>query len=131
MQKIFVMVFVAIVLSACSSERDAAVYAPANEPLANDIEHYVMSQDGVGEAQIVIVENYIAVSLGLSPWQRFKKQQIEKSITQYMKQRYSQYEVIVSGDRKLHFELAKLNGKDETKTLKKLKDLQELLKEET
>ena len=130
MQKWIVAVVVGILLAGCNDQKSIN-YAPENEQLADRLIQDVKSQKSVQEVEIVILQNYIVVAFDVSPWQRYKRKKIEESIENTIKDQHRQYEVIVSSDIKLKFELAKLEKKSDKEKVKAIKKIQGLLKEET
>lgn len=125
----YTAVLVVFLLAGCTEPIDT--YAPNDTEVAQKVKSYAEKQQGVEKAHVYIVDNYFVVALNISPWQRYGKQKTEDKLTKYLEQHYAQYELIVSADRKLFFELSKMSFEQQDDVKKKLKQLQELLKEQT
>lgn len=125
----YTLILVCLLLTGCTEPEN--LYAPDNAQLASKIQKYAEKQKAVKEANVYIVDNYMVVALEISAWQRYRKGKTEQSISEYLKKHYPNYQRVVSADRKLHFELAKLPLKSEPDTAKRLEKLQKLLQEET
>ena len=128
MRKLWLLLLV-LLLTGCGQL--TATYAPSDLELAQQMEDYAQERKGVTDAQVVIVDKYMVVALTISPWQRYRKAKIEESLTKYWEKRHPDFELVVSADRKLQIELAKMKYENKDDVKKDVKRLQALLKEET
>lgn len=125
----YAVVLVVLLLSGCTDPIET--YAPNDTTVAQHVKSYAEKQKGVEKAHIYIVDDYFVVALNISPWRRYGKQKVEDKLTKYLEQHYPNHEIVVSADRKLFFELSKMSFEKQDDVKKKLKELQELLKEQT
>ena len=125
----YAVVLVVFLLAGCTEPIET--YAPNDTTVAEHVKSYAEKQKGVEKAHVYIVDDYFVVALNISAWQRYGKQKVEKKLTKYLEKHYPTYEIIVSADRKLFFELSKMSFDKQEDVKKKLKELQALLKEQT
>ena len=118
-------------LVGCSSAKSDKTSSGVNEQLQGSVEQLLQQHDKIKDYDIVIAQPYIAVSINVTPWQRYKKKKIADKIEKQLAKQYPNYKVFVSSDIKMKFELEKLREKAPTEQAKSLEKLKKLLKEET
>lgn len=131
MRKLLILIVMAIVLAGCNGEQNKSASTNANKQLLNDVELLLKKHDNIKDYSIVIAQPYIAVSIDVSPWQRYKKKKIADKVEKQLKEKFKNYKLIVSSDIKMKFELQKIHEKAPVEQAKKLEKLKKLLKEET
>lgn len=131
MQKLLVVFCISVMLVGCSSAKSDKTSSGVNEQLQGSVEQLLQQHDKIKDYDIVIAQPYIAVSINVTPWQRYKKKKIADKIEKQLAKQYPNYKVFVSSDIKMKFELEKLREKAPTEQAKSLEKLKKLLKEET
>lgn len=130
MKKISIVLLLILFLTACSNDRDKAVY-PSDD--SKQIEEVLNKQDAIKGYKSVINQNDVLVAIDIKRLNRFQKKKIEKKVTKQLEKSFPDKEVIVTGDLKIRWEIdaiinKQLKNKELTDSIEKIKSLS---KEET
>ena len=125
---------IGILLLAGCGEREKVMMYPneGDEQKAKEIQQLIEKADEVDQANVLLLQNELFVSLQLKPFDKWKKQKHEKKWKEKLEKRFPNETVHVSTDYKLFWESKKLmEEKNQQKVLDKLHKLKKLAKEET
>jgi Sporulation lipoprotein YhcN/YlaJ (Spore_YhcN_YlaJ) len=130
MKKIMYVSLVVLLLTACSNEREEAIY-PAEE--APQLEQILNKQDTINGYRSVLNEEDILVAIDIKRMKRFNKEKIEENLKKQLEETFPDKEILVTGDLKLRWELEKVMDKQlKTEELsQKIEQIKSLSKEET
>lgn len=130
MKKISIFLLLFLSLTACSNDRDEAIY-PSDK--SKQIEEVLNKQDAINGYKSVMNQNDVLVAIDIKRLNRFQKEKIEKKVAKQLEKSFPDKEVIVTGDLKIRWEIEaiidkQLKNEDLTDSIEKIKSLS---KEET
>lgn len=130
MKKIMFIVPVLLLLTACSNEREAAIY-PAVD--SSGLEQILNKQDTINGYTSISNEEDILVAIDIKRMKRFNKEKIEKNLKKKIEEKFPDKEILVSGDLKLRWEIEKVIDEqlESEKLTKTIEEIKSLSKEET
>ena len=110
---------------------------PIDQSVANHAKEKIITKEEVSDVKAVNTDNELLVAIKVENFNRFRLKNIEKSVKSDLKKIYPDHKVFVSSDKKMFWELEKIEQrlkKNDTnkKNLKKdLNKLKNLMKEQT
>ena len=130
MKKCATVFLVVLLLGACSSDKEKVIFPTDNATLLNPI---LQKQDSIYGYKTVMNEEDILVAISINRFDRFHLKKIENKITKEIEQHFPEKEVIVTGDRKIMWELETIIEKDlkQEELKKSIEKIKSLSKEET
>ncbi|SER62609.1 YhcN/YlaJ family sporulation lipoprotein [Psychrobacillus sp. OK032] len=130
MKKILYISLVLLLLTACSNEREEAIY-PAEE--APQLEEILNKQDTINGYRSVLNDEDILVAIDIKRMKRFNKEKIEKNLKKQLEEKFPDKEILVTGDLKVRWELEKVmdNQLNTEKLSETIEEIKSLSKEET
>lgn len=134
MKKIASFFFVPLLLAGCSdNDKTIEVYDVLDDAEKRvEVREILDSNKDIYSGTAIFVNNDLLVAVQAKPWLDYKKEKIEKELTEQFEEQFSQLDVLVSADYKLFWEANKLiNEEDSKKVEDQVKKLKELEKEET
>lgn len=134
MKKIAFFFFVPLLLAGCSdNDKTIEVYDVLDDAEKRvEVREILDSNEDIYSGTAIFVNNDLLVAVQAKPWLDYKKEKIEKELTEQFEEQFSQLDVLVSADYKLFWEANKLiNEEDSKKVEDQVKKLKELEKEET
>ncbi|MET0786788.1 MAG: hypothetical protein ABWX61_08455 [Paenisporosarcina sp.] len=125
---------ISLLLSGCSG--DSAIHllhAKQDEKELETLRFVLEDEEKMNESVGVFFDHQLVVAVQVHPLSKFRKEKIEKRITDLLKKKFPDHDVFVSSDLKIMWELKDLVEQKPTdeKLKKTLKDIQSLAKEET
>ncbi|MFJ8066487.1 hypothetical protein ACIQYS_17960 [Psychrobacillus sp. NPDC096426] len=130
MKKIMHVFLVLLLLTACSNERDEAIYSTAD---SGQLEELLNKQNTINGYKSVLEEKDIIVAIDIKRMKRFNKEKIEKNLKKEIEEKFPDKEILVTGDLKIRWELEKVMDKQlkAEELSKKIEQIKSLSKEET
>jgi Sporulation lipoprotein YhcN/YlaJ (Spore_YhcN_YlaJ) len=110
---------------------------PIDQSVANHAKEKMITKDEISDVKAVNTDKELLAAIKVENFNRFRLKKIEKAIKSDLEKMYPNHKVVVSADKKMFWELEKIEQrlqKNNTnkKSLKKdLKKLESLLKEQT
>jgi len=110
---------------------------PIDQSVANHAKEKMITKEEISDVKAVNTDNELLAAIKVRNFNRFRLKNIEKSVKSDLKKMYPDYDVFVSSDKKMFWELEKIEQrlkKNDTtkKNLKKdLTKLKSLMKEQT
>ena len=110
---------------------------PIDQSVANRAKEKMITKDEITDVRAVNTDKELLVAIKVENFNRFRLKTIEKTVKSDLEKIYPNYKVVVSSDKKMLWELEKIEQrlqKNNTnkKSLKKdLKKLENLIKEQT
>lgn len=130
MKKMICVSLVLLLLTACSNEKDEAIYPEVD---TQQLQQILNKQDTINGYKTVVSEKDVLIAIDIKRMKRFKKEKIEKKIKKQIEEKLPDKEIIVTGDLKIRWELEKIMDKKlkENELTKKIEEIKSLSKEET
>jgi hypothetical protein len=110
---------------------------PIDQSVANHSKEKIITKDEISDVKAVNTDKELLAAIKVENFNRFRLKKIEKAVKSDLEKMYPNHKVVVSADKKMFWELEKIEQrlqKNNTnkKSLKKdLKKLESLLKEQT
>jgi|SRR5690606_37087746 len=110
---------------------------PIEQSVSNHAKEKIMTKEEISDVKAVNTDKELLVAVKVENFNRFRLKNIEKSVKSELEEMYPDYKVIVSSDKKMFWELEKIEQKlqqndTNKKNLKKdLNKLKSLMKEQT
>lgn len=110
---------------------------PIDQSVANHAKEKMITKDEISDVKAVNTDKELLAAIKVENFNRFRLKKIEKAIKSDLEKMYPNYKVVVSADKKMFWELEKIEQrlqKNNTnkKSLKRdLKKLESLIKEQT
>jgi hypothetical protein len=110
---------------------------PIDQSVANHAKEKMITKDEITDVRSVNTDKELLAAIKVENFNRFRLKRIEKTVKSDLEKMYPEHKVVVSADKKMFWELEKIEQrlqKNNTnkKSLKKdLKKLESLLKEQT
>lgn len=130
MKKIIYVFLVLLLLTACSNERDEAIYPVVD---SQGLEQILNKQDTINGYTSISNEEDILVAIDIKRMKRFNKEKIEENLKKEIEEKFPDKEILVSGDLKLRWEIEKVIDEqlESEKLTKTIEEIKSLSKEET
>jgi hypothetical protein len=125
---------ITLLLSGCSGDKKIdLLHAKQDEQELETLRFILEDEEKMSESVGVFFDHQVVVAVQVHPLSKFRKEKIEKRISDELKKKFPDHEVFVSSDLKIMWELKDLVAQEPTdeKLKKTLKDIQSLAKEET
>ncbi|MFE4524095.1 YhcN/YlaJ family sporulation lipoprotein [Cytobacillus firmus] len=110
---------------------------PFDQSIANHAKEKIITKDEITDVRAVNTDKELLAAIKVENFDRFRLKSIEKTVTSDLEKMYPNHMVVVSSDKKMLWELQKIEerlqkNKTNKKNLKKdLKKLKSLIKEQT
>ena len=110
---------------------------PIDQSIANQAKEKMITKDEITDVRAVNTDKELLAAIKVENFNRFRLKSIEKTVKSDLEKMYPNHKVVVSTDKKMFWELEKIEQKlqknnTNKKSLKKdLKKLENLIKEQT
>ncbi len=129
MKKIIPLMLILLLLTACS-EGKSRVYSEADH---TDLEKVLNERNDVQGYTSIMNKDEVIVAIDIGTFKRFQKVKIEEKVKKAIEKEYPDKEVVVTGDRKIKWEIEKIVDKEQKndELKKSIEKIKLLSKEET
>lgn len=131
LQTVLLLLVSVYILSGCAEKERFIVYGSTQSE--EELETSLKQEDYIEKATVIQNDNKMLVAVQIKPWDKWKKQKLEKKLQKKYEKLYPEKEVFVSTDFKIFYEANKIKKeKLEGEKISEIIDqLKKLAKEQT
>ncbi len=110
---------------------------PIDQSIANQAKEKMITKDEITDVMAVNTDKELLVAIKVENFNRFRLKSIEKTVKSDLEKMYPNHKVVVSTDKKMFWELEKIeqrlqkNNTNKKRLKKDLQKLESLIKEQT